>query len=77
MCASVKEPVMVMKLTAMLAPDNAKEGVLHNAEDVDTHLLVSQDIELIVIAPELETEPNFPPRTIILEPVVGEFVAFT
>ena len=49
----------------------------HNAEDVDTHLLVSQDIELIVIAPELDTEPNFPPRTIILEPVVGEFVAFT
>jgi len=68
---------MVMKLTAILAPDNAKESVLHNAEDVDTHLLVSQDIELIVIAPELETEPNCPPRTIILEPVVGEFVAFT
>ena len=29
MCATVKEPVMVMKLTAILAPDNAKEGVLN------------------------------------------------
>lgn len=77
MLARVNEPVLCMKLTAMLAPETAREGVLHAAVEVDTHLLISQVLEATVITPDPDTVPNIPVNETNLAPVVGKLEVFT
>ena len=64
-------------LTVTLAPDNAKEGVLHDVVDVDIQRLNSHVLELIRMVPELETDPNLPLKETNVAPVVGKFVILT
>jgi hypothetical protein len=66
-----------MKLTAMLAPETAREGVLHAAVEVDTHLLISHVLEATVITPDPDTVPNIPVNETNLAPVVGKLEVFT
>jgi len=75
--ARVKEPVLIMVLTAMLAPDTAKDGVLHAVVDDEIHLLLSQAFEPMAITPELDTDPNIPLKDKVVEPVVGILAAST
>jgi hypothetical protein len=61
----------------MVAPDTAKDGVLHAVVDDDIHILLSQAFEPIEITPELDTDPNVPLNETVVEPVVGTLVALT